>query len=65
MTSDTFEEESENLMRADTLLNRIEEQRYLLYITARNRRLADPEVVQMSQTLDRLLNQYHALTPRE
>lgn len=62
MTTDAFGERSENLMRADTLLNQIEEQRYLLYITARNRSLADTEVVQMSQRLDRLLNQYRSLT---
>lgn len=65
MKTGAFEEGSENLMRVDRLLNQIEEQRYLLYRVARNRNLADPEVVKMSQELDRLLNQYCSLTTQE
>lgn len=56
-----FEEGSENLMRADILLTQIDEQRNQLYILVHNRSLVDPDVVQMSQKLDQLLNLYHTL----
>lgn len=52
-------------MRAEQLLSRIEELRYLLYSMAKDRRLADPEVVHMSQKLDQLLNQYYFLVTGE
>lgn len=46
-------------MGAEQLLSRIEELRHLLYSMAKDRRLADPEVVHLSQKLDKLLNQYY------
>lgn len=49
----------ENRRIAEELLEKIEEQRYMLYIIARNKNLIDLEVVQMSQKLDELLNEYH------
>ncbi|WP_325392408.1 aspartyl-phosphate phosphatase Spo0E family protein [Desulfitobacterium sp.] len=52
-------------MQTDRLLKKIENQRNLLYAKAKDRRLVDPEVVQMSQKLDRLLNQYHSLVTRD
>lgn len=50
---------SDNRRLAEELLEEIEEQRYMLYIIARNKKLIDAEVVQMSQKLDELLNEYH------
>lgn len=41
------------------LLVRIEELRYQLYLLSRGRDLVDPEVVQVSQELDRVLNEYY------
>ncbi|AHF08014.1 sporulation protein Spo0E [Desulfitobacterium metallireducens DSM 15288] len=52
-------------MRADKLLSQIDEQRNRLYNLANGRRLVDPEVVQMSQELDQLLNLYTILIKRE
>lgn len=52
---------SEDLMRTDELLIQIDEQRNQLYLLAQSRMLADPEVVQMSQNLDQLLNLYNSL----
>lgn len=46
---------------ADKLLVQINTQRNQLYLFADSRHLADPEVVQMSQELDRLLNLYNTL----
>jgi len=45
----------------DKLLKRIERLRKKLVKFA-NRNLTDPEVVQASQELDSLLNQYHRIT---
>ncbi|WP_006715730.1 aspartyl-phosphate phosphatase Spo0E family protein [Desulfitobacterium metallireducens] len=63
--TETFEEGSDRLMRADKLLSQIDEQRNRLYNLANGRRLVDPEVVQMSQELDQLLNLYTILIKRE
>lgn len=41
------------------LLSQIEELRYQLYILSKGKELADPEVVQVSQELDRLLNAFY------
>lgn len=43
----------------EQLLSQIEVLRYQLYILSKGKELADPEVVQVSQELDRLLNEYH------
>jgi hypothetical protein len=55
----------EHLMRSEKLLMKIDEHRDRLYILAQNRRLADPEVVQLSQELDELLNLYNSLITRK
>jgi hypothetical protein len=44
-----------------TLLKRIEGLREKLYDIGLNRNLIDPEVIQVSQQLDQLLNQYHRI----
>ena len=44
-----------------TTLQKIESLRQLMHAVAREKDLTDPEVVNISQRLDRLLNQYHAL----
>lgn len=41
------------------LIEQIEELRYRLYGLSKGKELVDPEVVQMSQELDRLLNEYY------
>lgn len=41
------------------LLDQIEKLRYGLYALSDGKELVDPEVVQVSQELDRLLNEYH------
>lgn len=41
------------------LLDRIEVLRYQLYILSKGKDLVDPEVVQVSQELDRILNEYY------
>lgn len=55
----------EHLMRSEKLLMKIDEHRDRLYTLAQNRRLADPEVVQLSQELDELLNLYNSLITRK
>lgn len=51
-------------LELDILLNLIEECRRRMNESARDRALTDPDVVQISQGLDRLLNQYYALVSR-
>lgn len=63
--TEAFEEGYENPMRADKLLVQIDEHRSRLYILAAHRSLVDPEVVQMSQELDDLLNLYNNLIKNE
>jgi len=46
----------------EELLGEIEELRYQLYHAAKDKFLIDPEVVDMSQQLDRLLNKYYEIT---
>lgn len=41
------------------LLDQIEKLRYGLYALSDGKELVDPEVVQVSQELDRLLNEYY------
>lgn len=43
----------------DSLFSQIEELRYQLYYLSKGKELADPEVVQVSQDLDRLLNEFY------
>jgi hypothetical protein len=44
----------------EELLNLIEKVRSELFTRANDRDLTDPVVVELSQELDRLLNEYHA-----
>jgi hypothetical protein len=44
----------------EQLLERIEELRYQLYLLSKGKDLIDPEVVQASQNLDCLLNEYYS-----
>lgn len=46
-------------MRIEGLLTQIEKIRQELYNLARNKILNDPDVIEMSQKLDHLLNEYH------
>lgn len=41
------------------LLGAIEDLRYYLNQVARTRKLTDPEVIEVSQSLDQLLNEYN------
>ena len=43
------------------ILNEIEHLRLLLYNVASDKNLTDPEVIKISQSLDRLLNDYQRL----
>lgn len=51
-------------LELDILLNMIEESRRRMNESARDRSLTDPDVVQISQGLDRLLNQYYEMVYR-
>ena len=44
-----------------TILDMIENLRRLMYDEARDKNLSDPELVSLSQSLDRLLNVYQTL----
>ena len=43
----------------ERLIDQIEELRYRLYLLSKGKELIHPEVVQISQDLDQLLNEYY------
>lgn len=43
----------------ERLIDQIEELRYRLYLLSKGKELVHPEVVQISQDLDKLLNEYY------
>lgn len=47
-----------------TVLKMVEYLRQELYKAVQGRSLTDPEVIEVSQELDHLLNQYHCLSTR-
>lgn len=49
------------IVKMDALMSLIEDARRKLNDTAESKSLTDPEIVNMSQCLDRLLNEYYLM----